>query len=94
MEVSEFKRRFEELTNCEFSFDESAAPLRELEISRNIYISITDEEYDDIICQDATFVAALKNVIYVANYKKNEFYLIHYDIEYVEENIEENEEES
>jgi hypothetical protein len=80
IDVWKFKELVEEATNCEFYYDESVVPERELEISKNVRLYVHDREYVDIVCNEETVTIEFKNTIYVDNLKTNMIYLIHYEV--------------
>jgi hypothetical protein len=81
MDVWKFRELVEEATNCEFYYDESAEPKRELAITKNIKIYKYDVEYVDIVCnEETTITIEFKNSIYIDNLKANMIYLVHYEV--------------
>jgi len=77
MDVWSFRKLFEEKTQCEFYYDESAEPSKELSI-KNVKVELFEREYNDIVCEESTATIEFKNAIYVAN--RNMIFIVHYDL--------------
>jgi len=77
--TGDFKKRFMELTGCEFEFDELSRALV-IKEHNNVYTLRTPRTINYVYCDERTYTAILENVLEVHDAEKQIYYVISYSI--------------